>query len=404
MRVNRSSTTPASNTYAMTQGRERPELVVLKHLWLALAFAAVWGLFPHSRSHFTVGAGWVYALFGVFALVTAYRTRVVLTRPNARILRYMPIFDSIVLAVGVRLTGGIESDLWLLYYFQLIVGVMDPRQRTMEFMAPLVIASYITGTMPEFARWDAPVWQVIGTRLFLLFLTAMLTRHIVQVRNKLSEELSLLSEQLSLSQERNRISREIHDGIGHSLVNCILTLELCEKLICKEPNEACKVIQQEKSDLRAALDDMRDFVHHLRPAEIENEQLETLIQRYLARFGERTGLTVRTEMKTKHADLPPSSRLVLLRIIQEALTNAAKHSDATEVDVVLSGTRGKGVDCTITDNGCGFDVDEILGDSSSRQGFGLRTMIDRASSAGGDLQVESTPGKGTTVKVTIPGI
>lgn len=388
----------------MTQGRERPELVVMRHLWLALAFAAVWGLFPHSRSHFVVGAGWVYALFGVFALVTLYRTRVVLKKPNARILRYMPVLDSLVLAIGVRLTGGIESDLWLLYYFQLIVGVMDPRQRTIEFMAPLVIASYITATVPESAKWNAYVWQVIGTRLFLLFLTAMLTRHIVQARNRLSLELSHLSEQLALSQERNRIAREIHDGVGHSLVNCILTLELCEKLICKDPNGACKVIEQEKSDLRGALDEMRDFVHHLRPADIENEPFGALVKHYLARFGERTGVTVHLEMKAEHADLAPSCRLVLLRIIQEALTNAAKHSDATEIDVAISGTPERGVNCVITDNGCGFNVDEILGDSSSRHGFGLRTMTDRASSAGGELHVESEPGEGTTIRVSVPGI
>lgn len=375
--------------------------MVLKHLWLALAFAGAWAMFPHSRSHFTVPAGWIYALVGVVALVTLYRTRLALHKPNAHILRYMPILDSIVLAVAVRLTGGIESDLWLLDHVQLIVGAMDPRQRTMEFMAPLVVASYITATVPESARWNAYVWQVIGTRLFLLFLTAMLTRHIVQVRNRLSQELSRLSEQLALSQERNRIAREIHDGIGHSLVNCILTLELCEKLICKEPNEACKIIEQEKTDLRAALDDMRDFVHHLRPADIENEPFGPLVEHYLARFAERTGVAVHTEMKTAHVDLPPSSRLVLLRIIQEALTNAAKHSDATEVDVALSGTPEKGVNCIITDNGCGFNVDEILGDSSSRHGFGLRTMIDRAQSAGGDLHIESVPGEGTTIRLSI---
>jgi len=385
----------------MAQGREKPELLVMKHLWLVLAFAVAWVMFPHSRSHFIVHVGWVYALLAAVALLTLYRTRTALRKPNARVLRYMPIFDAVVLAIAVRITGGLESDLWLLYYVELIVGAMDPRQRTMEFMAPLVIASYVSAAVPESASWNATVWQVITTRLFLLFMTALLVRHLAQARNRLSDELSQLSEQLALSQERNRISREIHDGVGHSLVNCILTLELCERLICKEPQEACKVIQQEKADLRGALDDMRDYVHHLRPADIENEPLEKLVSQYLARFGERTGLTVRSDVKTDHADLPPSSRLVMLRIIQEALTNAAKHSDASEVDVAITGSRGKGVNCEISDNGCGFDVDEVLGDSSSRQGFGLRTMIDRAESAGGQLKIESEPGEGTRILLTI---
>jgi signal transduction histidine kinase len=255
--------------------------------------------------------------------------------------------------------------------------------------------------VPESAQWNAEVWQVIGTRLFLLFMTALLVRHLAQARNRLSEDLSHLSEQLALAQERNRIAREIHDGIGHSLVNCILTLELCERLVGKEPDEARKVIEQETADLRAALDDMRDFVHHLRPADIENQPFEPLVRRYLAQFGERTGLTVRPDIKTGDADLPPSARLVLLRIIQEALTNAAKHSDATEVDVTLTAAPDHGVDCVIVDNGCGFDVAEVLGDSASRHGFGLRTMIDRAQSAGGELTIQSAPGEGTRITLSI---
>jgi len=377
----------------------------MKHMWLALAFATLWLLLPHTRSHLAPnGERNTYVLLLVVTLVTLYRTRVSIRRPNSPILRYMPVFDSAVLALAVRFTGGIDSELWLLYYFQLIVGAMDPRSRTIEFMAPLVVASYIAGTVPDnYTHWNSFVWQVIGTRLFLLFLTAMLTRHIAQSRNHLSDELSSLSEQLALSQERNRIAREIHDGIGHSLVNCILTLELCERLVCKEPEEARKVIEQEKTDLRTALEDMRDFVHHLRPADIENEQFEPLLKRYLARFSERSGLKVDLDMKSRSADLPPSSRLVLLRIIQEALTNAAKHSDASEIDVSVARTGDKGVHCIINDNGCGFDEDEVLNDAASRQGFGLRTMKDRASSTGGDLQVESTPGQGTRVSVYIPG-
>lgn len=102
-------------------------------------------------------------------------------------------------------------------------------------------------------------------------------------------------------------------------------------------------------------------------------------------------------------NLAPSLRLVLLRVIQEALTNSVKHSDASEVVVSLAKTGDGGVHCIISDNGCGFDEKEVLKDPSSSQGFGLRTMKDRAASVRGDVQIESAPGEGTKVSIYVPG-
>ena len=387
----------------MRKGTENPEIVVLKHVWPALIFAGVWLWFRETKTHLPVSICYTYALLAVIGIVTFFRTRVALAKPNARILRYMPLFDAVVLALVIRFTGGIHSDLWLFYYFLLIAGAIDPRPRTIELIAPLVIISYLSATLPDPAHWNRDVLEITGTRLFFLLLTALMTRQIVRARRRLSDELGLLSEQLSLANERNRIAREIHDGIGHSLVNCILTLELCDRLVCKDPEEARKIIQQEKLDLRAALDDMRDYVHHLRPAEIENESFVPLMKRYLVRFADRTGIKARMQVSSKAVDLPPSYRLVLLRIMQEALTNAAKHSQATEISVNMARTGDAGVHCVIADNGCGFDEEEVLQDASSRLGFGLRTMKDRAASVGGDTQIESTPGEGTKVSVYMPG-
>lgn len=387
----------------MRNKRQNPEFVVLRHTWPALLFAAVWLWFPETRDHHIVSAWYTYGLLTLIALATSYRIKVVLQRPNSPALHYFPVFDAVTLALLIRFTGGIRSDLWLIYYFQLIAGAMDPRQRNTELTAPLVVISYLAAIVPDLRHMDWKVIEVGATRLFFLFLTGMLTRQIAQSRNRLSDELSSLAEQLSLSQERNRIAREIHDGVGHSLVNCILTLELCERLVCKDPNEACKIIQREKADLRGALDDVREYVHHLRPAEIENEDFIPLVKRYLTRYSERTGIKARLNVQTANVDLPPSGRLVLLRILQEALTNAAKHSEATEVKVDLTRTADQGVHCLISDNGCGFEEQEVLTDSGSRQGFGLRTMQDRASSMGGDAQIESSPGEGTKVSVYIPG-
>ena len=387
----------------MRKGTENPEVVVLNYIWPALVFAGVWMWFRGTRSHLSVPCYYTYALLVVVGLVLLYRTRVVLRRPGAEVLKYAPLFDAVVLALLIRFTGGVESDLWLFYYFLLIAGALDTRPRTIEVIAPLVVLSYAAGTFPDLMHWNRQVLEIIGTRLFFLILTALMARQIVRSRRGLADELARTSEQLSLANERNRIAREIHDGVGHSLVNCILTLELCDRLVRKDPDQAHRIIQQETEDLRTALDDMRDYVHQLRPAEIEDEPFVPLVKQYLVRFAQRTGLKARLASTGRPMDLPPSHRLVLLRTMQEALTNAAKHSQATEITVDLAKTGDAGVYCVITDNGRGFNEQEVLSDTSSRQGFGLRTIRDRAASVGGDAQIESSPGEGTKVSVYIPG-
>jgi len=387
----------------MRKARQSPEIVALKVIWPALIFAGVWLQFAETRRNLPVLPHYAYLLLSILALVTFFRARLALKRPGAKLLRYMPIFDAIMLALTIRYTGGIKSELWLFYYFMLIAGAMDPRPDTIELIAPLVIVSYVAATAPRFSAWDWQIIEIAGTRLFFLFLAILLTRQVALARGKLSDEIGRLHEQLTLSQERNRISREIHDGVGHSLVNCILTLELCERLVKKDPEEAGKIISQEMTDLRSALDQMRDYVHHLRPAEIENEPLLSLIKKYITQFSDRTGLDVKIKDNSSQIDIAPSLRLVLLRVIQEALTNSVKHSDASEVVVSLARTGDGGVHCVVSDNGCGFDEKEVLNDPSSSQGFGLRTMKDRAASVRGDVQIESAPGEGTKVSIYVPG-
>src|SRR3989339_1618099 len=123
----------------MRGSRQNPEVVVLRHVWPALAFAAAWLWFPHTQH--VIGLPYEYGLLLLIAAVTFFRARVALRRPNAAILKYMPIADAALLMLLIRFTGGIKSDLWLFYYFLLIAGAMDPRPRTIELIAPLVIVS-----------------------------------------------------------------------------------------------------------------------------------------------------------------------------------------------------------------------------------------------------------------------
>jgi signal transduction histidine kinase len=268
----------------------------------------------------------------------------------------------------------------------------------------VVSVAYLLATLPyQNSQTPPPIphadyWRIFITRLFFLILVSALARRIsanVAARNR---EIALLHEQKMLADDRARIAREIHDGLGHAMVSSILRLELCSRLIRKAPEEAEAILKEEVPALRAAWNEGRDLAFHLRPWEVTNagsELVETL-RRHIGRFAERTGLVVELKAEEAAGRLRPHAAFGLTRIVQEALTNAAKHAEATTIEVTLAPLPSGGVTCTIRDNGKGFAAD------AEPSGLGLATMRDRAEALGGTLRVHSAPGSGTEIVVTLP--
>jgi signal transduction histidine kinase len=182
------------------------------------------------------------------------------------------------------------------------------------------------------------------------------------------------------------------------MVSSILRLELCARLIRKAPDEAETLLKEEIPALREAWNEGRDLAFHLRPWEMEIAQEGTLsdtLRRHIGRFAERTGLVIEFEAEGDEWNLRPEAAFGLTRILQEALTNAAKHAQATSVKVLLRRSPGQKVICRIEDNGKGFDLE------AARTGIGMGAMQERAVALGGTLRVESAPGKGTCITLTL---
>jgi two-component system sensor histidine kinase DegS len=268
-------------------------------------------------------------------------------------------------------------------------------------MCPLVIIGYLTAVYPSTSGIHD--YQIVVTRLFFLFIAGAMARYIATGREMVSRELAELNEQLTVAEERNRIARELHDGVGHSLVNSVLNIELCERLVEKDPAEACRMLEQEKTELRSALNQVRVYVFHLRPAEIEGTDFSVLIKRYVSEFSKRTGFHSEVFCETDRLDLSSSGKMVMLRIVQEALSNIAKHSMARNVIIMVNGNPRGGVICTISDDGVGFDLGEAVEQMSSKRNYGLQSMKERAEAVGGEVEIESAPGEGTTVGIILPG-
>jgi signal transduction histidine kinase len=196
-------------------------------------------------------------------------------------------------------------------------------------------------------------------------------------------------------EERKRIARELHDGVGQMLTSLMVGLRLAQRsdspaLMQARMEELCTTASE-------TLEQVRVLSRELRPSLLDDLGLAAALERYTAEFGKlHTAIDV-----DLHCDLPerlPSPvETAIYRIVQEAMTNAARHGKATNVGVLVSRRNGD-VQTIIEDNGCGFDVDLVRRRHSSVGIFGMR---ERAEVLAGTLDIESGP-SGTTVYVEIP--
>jgi signal transduction histidine kinase len=147
---------------------------------------------------------------------------------------------------------------------------------------------------------------------------------------------------------------------------------------------------------------VRHVAVELRPPELDDLGLESAVTSYVERWSERYGIPVETRI----GGLPihggdDEMKTTIYRVLQEALTNVARHADARHVSLLLE-CRDGSIRLIIEDNGRGFDVEAVMRDGIGRQRLGLAGIRERAALAGGTLTVEATPARGTTIYVRLP--
>ncbi|MCB0178311.1 MAG: sensor histidine kinase [Anaerolineae bacterium] len=196
-------------------------------------------------------------------------------------------------------------------------------------------------------------------------------------------------------EERKRIARELHDGVGQALTSLLVGLKILNQ------HDDPAVLQNKAVELRQVatetLENVRLLSRQLRPSALDDLGLAAAVERYLGEFSKLyPALPV-----DFHADLPnrlPSTvETSLYRIVQEAMTNAARHSDATALSVLLTQRNGQ-VQAIVEDNGHGFDPE---GAARSGSSVGIHGMFERADLLGGQVQIESSE-EGTTIYAEIP--
>ncbi len=205
------------------------------------------------------------------------------------------------------------------------------------------------------------------------------------------------SRQLAVSEERNRLARELHDSVTHSLFSITLIAQALPRILDRDIDRARERIDRLNELGRGALAEMRALIFQLRPAALEEQGLIVALTKYAEAFTSRESVEVKLTIDGEER-LPMPVKEAVFRVAQEAFNNVAKHARATRVDVRLSMSSGS-VELVVADDGRGFDPASPPAD---RRTLGMTSMRERAAIIGGACHIESTPGRGATVRLLIP--
>lgn len=255
---------------------------------------------------------------------------------------------------------------------------------------PLSAGGKVTGVLSAATRRER---QFDERELHLL--TAIGTWAGITIENA---KLSRQSRRLAVLEERERIGMDLHDGIIQSIYGVGLALDYARIELVEDPDLALHKIQQSIDALNSAIRDIRSYILDLRPRQFHGEDLKQGLQRLVDEF--QANSSTRASLfgpEDGLVDFPAQNSTALFHICQEALANIAKHAQAQTAQIHLWTSRDR-VLLEVSDDGHGFDTKQI----SMMLGHGLSNMQVRARKVGGDVEITSSPDRGTTILVWVP--
>ncbi|MEK3733184.1 sensor histidine kinase [Paenibacillus sp. FSL M8-0334] len=223
------------------------------------------------------------------------------------------------------------------------------------------------------------------------------SRIIESAKNRQAIGLKII---LAQEEERKRISREIHDGPAQLLANLVLRTEIVERMLAKQE---FKMVQDEivdlKGQVRSSLEEMRKVIFNLRPMALDDLGLIPTLRKYVHDYEEKSKIRTIFETRGKEHRLSSAMEAAIYRLVQEALTNAAKHAYPTYVLVEIT-YQAQLVKIVVQDNGLGFNVRML--EQKSKEHFGLIGMRERVELLEGRMEIESAENQGTKIVIHIP--
>ncbi len=226
----------------------------------------------------------------------------------------------------------------------------------------------------------------------MMVLVAILTLTLVseQAARLEADRMSREVENLATELERTRIAQEIHDSLGHTLTSLNIQLEVARKFSDRDQKRSHDALELAKQLASQSLTDVRTAIQSIRHPDFDlKESVNSLAKQMQA------SQTLEVKVEIGDTNINSTVSYQLFRIIQECLTNVMKHANASVVNVVLK-QEGKKIELVVSDNGKG------LTNQGNSKGFGIRGMQERVESLHGTVEIQSAPGKGTSLQVSIP--
>ena len=236
---------------------------------------------------------------------------------------------------------------------------------------------------------------VIGTWIHRILSQSEERAELIKELEESREEVGRLSRAAGVAEERSRIAAEIHDTLAQGFTSLVTLVQAAESELDRDTEKARRHLTLAARTARENLTEARALVAGLMPSELTGTgSLDQAIRRQLTRLAEETSIAGTYRVDGQSVELPTVLEVVLLRMVQEALTNVRRHAGATEVVITLRVDENCAA-LRVVDNGSGFDV------TAATDGFGLRGMRSRAAQVGGKLTVHSGAG-GTSVELEVP--
>lgn len=364
----------------------------------------LFGLLPPAVAVLDASPAQRYWMLGLLALIALCHT-VTLTRPDNPVLRprtYLAVLALVLGATAYLLDGGAAFYVVSLPQFWLFTHAPRDAITLSGAGAALTVfgGTLGQGWSPQFLTGNT-VFTVaayaagVGLGLWVHRFVGRSNERQEQLTAELAvtqEELAAAYQQQGAAEERERLAREIHDTLAQGFASIVVLAEAARAATVTDPVRCAAQLTSIEQTARENLAEARVLVGSAPESGVAPGSLATTLRRTLDRFVQDTGLTVTAELPDMNLD--QRTRVALLRCTQESLANVRKHSGASTVGVVLTELAG-GVELEITDDGCGFVVEES-------HGFGLDGMRRRLAELDGELAVTSSLGDGTRVLASLP--
>lgn len=270
-----------------------------------------------------------------------------------------------------------------------------------------IIYEQLADTGASFSLTNPTIWAFLFTALGAIILGVWITaiigqstrrRQLIEQLEATQAELAAAERRAGILEERQRLARDIHDTLAQGFTSIVMHLEAADQALPDDLDTLQKHLDRARGTARTSLEQARRVVHALRPHSLDQRSLPDAIERTAIRWREETGIPLTMTTTGDPIPLHPDIEVTLLRAAQEALANIRKHAQATDVQLTLS-YMDDVVVLDVQDNGVAFAG---AATSPLSGGYGLQAMRERAEQCGGSVTLESEPGEGTTVVVSIP--